>query len=103
MMESKMQERIEAGLKLYEAMEAEIADRYPLPPPEAGFRLLEHGEMPIDGDEVWNFHFKQWCDYRQIVDAAVDEMKERGAPLRYVNPLVMSPRLSLIRRKVNVT
>ena len=78
---------------------ANVIDYTP-PVPEYGYRFLDHAEMPKGGDEVWNFHFGQWCEYREIVDAAVDEYEKQQAPLRYVNPLVMSPRLSIIRRKL---
>lgn len=100
MMESKMQDQIEGSIRRYGEMEHEIASRYSLPEPDHNYRLLKHGEIPQDSDEVWNFHFKMWCNYREIVDAAVDEYEKRQAPLRYVNPLVMSPRLSIIRRKI---
>lgn len=71
--------------------------QYPLPMVtdfEHPYRFLHPHESPKEGDEVWNFHFRQWCEWREFVDGTVNENR-----LRKPNQIYPSPRLCLVRTK----
>lgn len=55
------------------------------------YRLLRQEENIQEGDQIWNFHFQEWCNYSSYVPG-VDRMEKN---YNY------SPRLNLIRRKVS--
>ena len=78
--------------------EERLERQYPLPPSDSfdhPYRFVHPHEQTQDGDEVWNFHFGEWCSWRAIVDCAVDEFKTNG--YRKPNPIVITPRLNIVR------
>jgi len=81
-------------------LEERITKQYPFPPIadfEPPYRPLHPHEMAKDGDEVWNFRFCEWCNWRTVVDTAVDEYEKYG--YRKPNPICISPRLNIVRTK----
>lgn len=100
MVEEEVISGVSKRQKVKEYIEARLAKQYPMPSPDdfqPPYRILHPHEMSQDGDEVWNFHFGEWCQWSEVVDCTVDEFEKYGC--RKTNPIVISPRLNIVRTK----
>lgn len=80
-------------LKRIKQIKRRVEVQYGLPSGEdfmPPYRPLHPHEMAKDGDEVWNFHFKAWCEWSEWSYCTHRASK---------NEIQVTPRLNILRTK----